>query len=824
MNTSTNAASVQFIGEHLLPGQLGYFLTILSLVASLVATFAFAKAFYAKEISAENDWKRLANIAFYIESVSVFVCFIILFYVISNHQFEYKYAYMHSDKHMPTEYLLSCFWEGQEGSFLLWTFWHCVLGLFVIGRSAKWKNHSYGVMMVLNFTQFCLATMVVGLYFFDFKLGSSPFVMLRTEMNWPILSRPDYLQLIKDGTGLNTLLQNYWMVIHPPILFLGFASTSIPFGFAVAGLLKKKNDWMTNALPWATFSAGILGLGIMMGAAWAYESLTFGGYWAWDPVENASLVPWLTLVAAIHTAIIYRKTGTSLKATYLFFGISFLLVVYSTFLTRSGILGDTSVHAFTDLGMNAQLLAFLGVMVVPYFTLFIVRYKSLTEPAKDDAVDSREFWMLVGSLVLFLSAVVIIAITSIPVFNKIFGTKIAPPEDPAFAHNQVQVFVAIIIGLLTGVGQFLKFKGTPAASFWKSMRLPLVITVVVSAVIFAFVGIAFTEKGVGFLAALYVGTVAAVFGVVANAHYWLVVLKGKMKSAGASIGHIGFGLVLVGIFLSSSNKTVLSWNTTGINVLQSNGSVKNPAGNPMENITLFEGIATDMGKYNVTYVRDTVDNLEKKFFELKFAAKAGKNEVAKDSFYLYPDVLKNNKGMEGFSANPASKHYWNKDIFVYVTSFQDHSNEDTIQFKPHNIKIGDSVFYSNGYVKLEKVLVNPNAHRPEGSNELVLQLVVRSKEGLEYQANPAISLQGMNMRMVPDTIKAQNLIVNFNKVVDQQKGLLEIGIKESSALSNLITLKVYEFPFINVLWIGVIVMTIGFGLSTYARVKKLNVK
>jgi cytochrome c-type biogenesis protein CcmF len=242
------------------------------------------------------------------------------------------------------------------------------------------------------------------------------------------------------------------MVIHPPVLFLGFASTTIPFGFAVAGLLKKKHDWMDSCLPWATFSAGILGLGIMMGAAWAYESLTFGGYWAWDPVENASLVPWLTLVSAIHGCIIYRKTGSSLKLTYLFFGISFLLVLYSTFLTRSGILGDTSVHAFTDLGMNAQLLGFLLIFVIPYFVLFFVRFKHMAEPQKEEAIDSREFWMLIGSLILFLSAVVIISITSIPVFNKIFGTKIAPPEDAAFAHNQVQVFVAIIIGLLTATG------------------------------------------------------------------------------------------------------------------------------------------------------------------------------------------------------------------------------------------------------------------------------------------------------------------------------------------------------------------------------------
>jgi cytochrome c-type biogenesis protein CcmF len=813
MNTATNPATLQYIGEHLLPGQFGYFFTLLSLVASLVASFAFAKAFYSNNIEEEQSWNKLAKIAFGIEVVTVIASFVILTYVISNHLFEYKYAYSHSDKNLPFEYLLSCFWEGQEGSFLLWSFWHCVLGTIIMFK-VKWRPN--GVMMSLSFVQFLLASMVIGVYIFGAKIGSSPFILLREEMNWPILSRPDYLQFIKDGTGLNTTLQNYWMVIHPPVLFLGFASTTIPFAFAVAGLLKKDNNWMNHVLPWANFSAGVLGLGIMMGAAWAYESLNFGGYWAWDPVENASLVPWLVLVAGIHTTMIFRKTGSSVKASYLFMGLSFLLIVYSTFLTRSGILGDTSVHAFTDLGMNAQLLVFLLIFVIPFFVLYFVRYRFMVEPSKEDDISSREFWMLVGSLVLVLSAVVIIAITSIPVFNKIFGTKIAPPEDPEFAHNQVQVFVAIIIGILSAFGQYLRFKHTPSDQIKKQLLLPSIVTIAISAVLFVFVGVAYTQKGPGFVGALYVGILASVYTVVANFHYWLGILKGKLKSAGASVGHIGFGLVLLGIFLSASNKTVISFNTTGINVLQESADMrKSPVGNPRENITLFEGINTDMGKYMVEYTRDTLDNLDKRFFELKFTDKK-----TNEQFFLYPDILKNNKGAEGFSANPDAKHYWLKDIFVYITSFQDHSEDDTVAFKPAKIKMGDSIFYSNGYIKLNQVLVNPNPNRPAGTNELVLDLQVTSKEGLQYSSKPGIVLEGLNMEQQLDTIKAQNLVISFNKVVSQEEGVLEIGIKESKSLTNLITLKVYEFPFINVLWIGVVVMTIGFMMSMLQRIRK----
>jgi cytochrome c-type biogenesis protein CcmF len=273
---------------------------------------------------------------------------------------------------------------------------------------------------------------------------------------------------------------------------------------------------------------------------------------------------------------------------------------------------------------------------------------------------------------------------------------------------------------------------------------------------------------------------------------------------------------LAGIFISSANKTTLSYNTTGISPLKMDTTQKNnPVGDPRENLTLFETIETDMGKYNVTYLRDTFDNLGKRYFELGF-----KEKKTGETFMLYPDVLKNNKGMEGFSANPASKHYLHKDIFVYVTSFQDHTEEDTTRFTPNQIAVGDSIFYSNGYIKLEKVNVNPPGDRAAGVNELRLQLNVVSKEGLKYVAEPGILLEGLNLTSKVDTVKAQNLVLSFNKVIDQEKGILEIGVKESSALTNLITLKVYEFPGINLLWLGVIVTTIGFMMGAYYRFKK----
>ncbi len=807
---------MNYIGEHLLPGQIGHFFAVLSLMASLVATIAYFRASRLQTISDKQSWIRLARIAFLLETISVITLFATLYYIISHHQFEYKYAYTHSDKSLQVEYLFACFWEGQEGSFMLWSFWHCVLGWILIWRSKDWEA---GVMMVISFAQFCLATMLVGIYFFGTKVGSSPFSLLRNEMEAPIFSRPDYLSFVKDGTGLNTLLQNYWMVIHPPVLFLGFASTIVPFAYAIAGLLSKKHEWIKPALPWASFSAAVLGTGVMMGAAWAYESLSFGGYWAWDPVENASLVPWLTLVAGLHTNLIYRNSGYSLRPTYFFYIITFSLILYSTFLTRSGILGDTSVHAFTDLGMNVQLLLFLLVFFVPALFLYFWNYKNIPSIVKEENTYSREFWMFIGSLVLFLAGIVIIAKTSTPVINKLFGTKIAPPEDEEFAYNQIQVFVAVVIGLLTAITQYLKYKDTPKVFFGKKIWIPTLLAVIISLCISLFGHVSYDKKGPGFLFAIHLAIFAAVYAVVANTSYIWLGMKGKIKAAGASVAHIGFGLVLVGILISSSKKTVLSWNTTGVTPLRADPKAKRDAvGDPAENITLFKAIPTDMGRYMVTFIGDTLNTRDRKrYFEISFKAKNGSEE-----FKLYPDVIKQNKGGEGPSANPAAKHYWYKDIFVYITSFQENNHEDTVSFKNREVKAGDTIFYGNGLMVLNKVSVNPTEMKTkyaEDETALFLDMTVISKDGRRYPVKPGIALKGEAFRNITDTVQSQSLVLKFNKVIDQKTGRLEIGVKESSAITDLITLKVYEFPMINILWLGVMVMVVGLVMSIIQRVK-----
>ena len=811
-----------FIGEQLLPGQIGNFLAILSLVASLLATIAYFKATQSHIPTVQQNWKRIARVSFLAEIISVIGIFVALYFIISNHRFEYKYAWQHSNYQLPMQYILACFWEGQEGSFLLWSFWHCVLGGIIILREKKWEAP---VMTTISFMQFALATMVIGIYFFDFKIGSNPFVLMRDEgmlspEQFPIgfdaqgHLRSDYLSFIRDGNGLNPLLQNYWMTIHPPVLFLGFASTLVPFAFAIAGLWKKDfGGWVLPARPWALFSAGILGLGIMMGAAWAYESLTFGGYWAWDPVENASLVPWLISICGIHTLIAYKHTGHSLRATFLFFILQFLFIIYSTFLTRSGILGDTSVHAFTDLGMNAQLLSFLLIFVVPSLLLFGLRYKQIPTIVKEEAVSAREFWLFVGSLLFFISAIFIIGKTSMPVFNKIFGTKYAPAQDIEYSYNKVLILFSFVIAMLTAIGQYLKYNQTSRAAFIKSIWLPTLIALIASLSISIFGGINYTKYGVGFLAAIHLSLFAAVFSIIANGMYIVTGIKGKMIKAGASIAHVGFGLTLLGILISASKKEVLSWNTSGIMVNFGEQSQENPA----ENLTLVKGIATDMGKYMVTYQGDSTHPSDpKQYFKIHFQYK-NKDE----GFTLYPDAFVNFKGNEGIMANPDSKHYIHKDVFTYITSLPNpDKNKDTSSFKDNKIKPGDTVFYSQGFLVLEEVgreIKRKNVSYQPTDSVFAAKITVYAKDSSRYNAEPLLVLSGNNIRPVADTVISQSLILAFTGA---DKDGINLGVKESNSVLEYVTLKAYQFPAINVLWLGILVMTIGFLLASWNHIQK----
>lgn len=791
-------------------GQAGNALLTLGFASALLACIAYFFSTQAKDNTSEISWFKLAQNAFRVHVTTVFGVAGVLLYLLVNHRFEYYYVFWHSNKEMPVKYILSCLWEGQEGSFLLWTFWHAVLGLLLMRRKDVWAAP---VMAVLASVQVFLLSMLLGVWLGDYKLGSNPFILLREHqdyMNLPFIQSPDYLSKI-NGRGLNPLLQNYWMTIHPPTLFLGFASTVVPFCFAIAGLWKRKyTEWLQPALPWTFFGVMILGTGILMGGAWAYEALSFGGFWAWDPVENASLVPWITLVAAAHVMLIFKNKGQSLILAFSLCILTFVLILYSTFLTRSGILGDTSVHAFTDLGMSGQLLIYLLFYFVLGFLLLIVRRKHIPAQETEEKLWSREFWMFVGALVLCVSAFQVLFSTSIPVINKAFGTNLAPPLNVARHYNSWQVPIAVIVSFLIAFTQYLKYKNTDFASFLKSLLWPFVSALFLTMLLAYLAHI----DELFYLSLLFSSCLA----ITANAYYWFGILKSKWKTAGASIAHVGFGMILLGALISNAKQKIISQNTSGIDTRSFSESLNNN-----ENILLNKNDTLRLGDYHVVYKGRRKEGIHI-YYDIEYLEKS--EDKLASVFTLHPLVQLNER--MGNVAEPDTKHFLHKDVYTHIT--MDNFREDRaekpdqyVEIGTSTMKPGDSVFAHNSIILFEGFDKNVSKEGLKlGENDVIVAAVFKAIDVNKkvYEARPkyGIAMEKGLAISFSDTMQSLGIAFDIKKLLPQE-GKVEVKILEKNAnQQDFIIMKAIVFPGINILWAGCLIMVIGTVVAIRRRI------
>lgn len=819
-----------FVGEKLWLGHTGHFLIVFSFAAALLAFLAYFAGEFSTQESNKKSWTKIGRWSFGAHSAAVLGVFVLLFIMILNHMFEYHYAWRHSSTELPMKYIISSFWEGQEGSFLLWMFWISVLGMVGIFTL---KNYEQPVMGIVAITQVFLGSMVLGIYVFGHKIGSTPFILLRNEMlDAPIFQRPNYLEFIKDGNGLNPLLQNYWMTIHPPVLFLGFASVTIPFAFAVASLLRKDWDgWVKAAFPWTLFSVAVLGTGILMGGAWAYESLSFGGFWAWDPVENMSFVPWLMVVAGLHMLLVYRYTKHSLISTYVFFILGFSFVLYSTFLTRSGILGDTSVHAFTDLGMTGQLLIYMTFFIVLGFTLLAIRVfkKQLPAVQKEEELWSREFWMFIGSLILMLSAVQMTFTTSIPVWNKLFDLNIAPPEKVIAHYNSIQIWIGIIAALLTGFVQYLTYRSGRFASTAKWALYSLGLSLVLSIGIAYGIGIEFLQQysvdlsklsdalflKFKFISPYFIFLIASMYALIGNLGYLLLVLKGNLRLSGGSVAHFGFGVFLVGVLISQGKQQVISHNMQGIDF-----GKEFTNDDKRENILLLRDSTLQMGEYLVTY-KDTKEDKPNTLYLVDYVKKDEEGNV-QENFVLEPNAQVNPK--MGLLANPDTKHYLTKDVFTHVTSVPDNSKlRDTTLVA--EIAMGDTFATRTALIVFDSVNtqpVIPTGYDTAGKVVIGIALQVKSEDMKTYAAEPLLVAQMVgepSINTIPDGVDEMGITVDI-KTIDPKSQKVSLIIREQEKPADFIILKAIVFPYINLVWLGGILTFLGTFVSMYRRGKE----
>ncbi|WP_343538283.1 heme lyase CcmF/NrfE family subunit [Sphingobacterium thalpophilum] len=810
---------VNYVGEHLLPGQIGQFFIVLSFGAAILSCISY---FFATRHPEESSWKKLARIGFWINAVSVVAIGGTLFYIIYNHLFEYNYAWAHSSKTLPTYYIISSFWEGQEGSFWLWMFWQTVLGAILLFKAKSWES---SVMTFVMLCQAFLASMLVGVELFGLRIGSSPFILLREAMDIPIFKQANYLSLITDGNGLNPLLQNYWMVIHPPTLFLGFASMIVPFAYATGALWTRRyKEWINAALPWALFAVMILGAGIIMGSFWAYEALNFGGFWAWDPVENASIIPWFTLIAAVHVMIAYKNSGHSyFTATFLAM-ISFVLVIYASYLTRSGILGETSVHSFTDLGMSGQLILFNVVFLIIMVVFLAVKKKEMPITEKDEDIYSREFWLFIGALVLTVACAQIIASTSIPVFNKIFGTKVAPPLEPIQHYNKWQSGFAVIVMIMTGFTQFLKYKRTDSRKFLASTVASLVIALLLTA------AITYITKTYSNLIYMLI-TFSSTFCILANIRVLGDAFKGKWKLAGSSVAHIGFGLLLIGAMVAAATNEVISVNNTGYIAVSGFDKVEKPG----DNLFLTEGQPVQMGEYKITYIGDSIV-APNTYYKIKYERVDEETGKVKEEFILQP-FAQNNAKMGGLIGTPATKHYITHDIYTLITAAAAESQaqhaqvaaEDKTGFEDYEepatyqVNIGDTLRYRNGYYVIEGL--NRDAHLekiPKGPNDIMVGLKIKvfAADNKQYEVQPIYLIKDGGVYDFNKDVTEQGLKFRFTGIKPDQDKLEIMVYQKPLPEKKWVVFKAIKFPYINFFWCGTIVMTIGFIMSIVRRNKE----
>ncbi len=812
-----------FEGEHLLPGQIGYLFIVTAFVASLFSCFSYFRAVKTEtaDPSESKSWLGLGRWSFGIHTFSIIGIFAALFYVIANHLFEYHYAWSHSSLDLPGKYLLSCFWEGQEGSFMLWIFWQALIGVVIMKTAKTLETRT---MTIIALVQAVLCTMILGIYIGnDIKIGSTPFVLLRHMMQGaPIFSVPNYLDFVKDGNGLNVSLQNYWMVIHPPVLFLGFALTIVPFALSLAALWRGDyKEFVKPTIAWTLVAGAVLGTGIMMGGKWAYESLNFGGYWAWDPVENASLVPWLTLIGGLHTILVFRSTKRALPITFVFLIFTYLLVWYSTFLTRTGILGKTSVHAFTGDGqaLYYHLLVVIAGFLALSLGLLMYRWKTMPRIKEEEATLSREFWMFIGAAVLFIAGIAIIWDTSLPVWaplvKMISGKEMAPPVDVIKHYNDIHVWIAIIIGFLSGLTMYMKYKDTTPKKLWTNAAIAAGLAAIMA------MGIGYSQRITTWQYSFMLFSTC--FAIVGSLHYGIAVQKLKFKNLGPVTAHFGFGAVLLGILLSSYNKHPISYNTTGEILNFGKGNAEAEMKENRENVILFFGIPVAVGDYAATYIGDSaVEGKDKRvYYKVRFEKYDSASQKVTESFMLYPDAFINPKGNQmGLSANPDTKHYMSHDIYTFINQATDKSKSDTSSYRTYIMhKKGDTAFLPAGFMVFngfDKDIKDPRYKPGDSDIAVAANLTIFDKQGKQHSAKPLYIFKNREyVAHIEDTIKEMNVFARLDNIVvkSQDSAYAELKVRQTDPKDDFIVLKALVFPFINVLWIGVIIVVFGFFIS-----------
>ena len=514
--------------------ELGRLAVCLALLCALVSVIVSVRGALTRRGDLVRTGEHAAYAVFGLVALSV----VILLRALLSHDFSLEYVAAYSSSTLPTNYVFAALWGGQKGSLLFWSF---MLSLFATIVQLQNRERNRELMPWVTATLMTVAVFFLGLVTFL----TDPFERLPT---------PAF-----EGADLNPLLQNYWMMIHPPSLYTGYVSASVPFAFAIAALATGRlgDQWIRSTRRWALFSWFFLSLGNLFGAMWAYEVLGWGGYWAWDPVENAAFMPWLVSTAYLHSVMIQEKKDMLRVWNMILVLLTFSLTIFGTFLTRSGVI--SSVHSFTQSGLGPFFIGFLLLVLLTAGGLVAYRLPELRTSGTIESFFSREAAFLFNNLILVGIAFAVFWGTVFPVLSEwVRGVKIT--VGPPF-FNRVNAPLGLVLLVLMGIGPVIAWRRATPRNLWRAFAWP-VGSALVAGVVLLVGGIPFGGAWVAFVGGVFaLGTIVQEFwrGVRArqamlheSAPRALGRLVGKNRRRyGGYIIHVGIVSIFVGIAASS---------------------------------------------------------------------------------------------------------------------------------------------------------------------------------------------------------------------------------------------------------------------------------
>jgi len=738
---------VEFLSHIYLPGAVALWSALIFALATMWG--------YSLALSGDAAALTFARRAYGFFALSILLTAAVLALLLVTRDFRVEYVYQYSGMDLPGYYQFAAFWAGQKGSFMIWLFWGTMLGLLVrrtAGRSEP------AVMGIYTLTLLGLLLILVR---------ENPFVMLK--------------QTPVDGQGLNPLLQDNWMVIHPPIMFIGYAASAIPFSFAMAALWRRKYDgWAARAFPWALGGFLVLGTAILMGGYWAYKTLGWGGYWGWDPVENASFIPWLFGTVLIHGLYLERTKGRFRRANYVFTFLTYISVLYGTFLTRSGVLADFSVHSFVDLGISGWLTMLLGGFMLLGLYLIVTRWREIPTEPNEDPLLSRGMFLVLGTITILAAAILIAAGTSAPLLTRFM--KEQSPVGPSF-YNRVNLPIAMLVAFLLSFVPYLTWKGNPARELLRKMVLPIAfcLAVTVAAAVWR-------VHDLFHLVFILLASLALATNLQKTIDKYRA---GGLKALGGYLTHVGVGVILLGIIASSGYDQ----------------STK---------VTLTQGVPHQMEDMKLTFKRFIPRRgREKERMEIE-VARAGQAPVL-----VYPKLFMNQRTRQ-MMVNPDIKSSLFQDL--YVSPIEYDPGQPRIQLaKGQSAQMGNlEVRFVRFNLDMDgNALVAMREGRPVtiGAELAVTQ---RTPGGKTLNVTPVYRLNAKTGSVEAPPMPLPGGGSVFVSGINASTGAVQLdtnGIANPAKISIDVTRK----PLIQLVWGGLYVVLIGGILTLIQRFRQMRV-